>query len=388
MKCANCGAELKVGCIYCAVCGHEAQIVSDYNILEDELLNSLLNEEKKANTKPEAKPPAAAKQPKEPPKKKKKNMVPFVIAGVTLVIVLALTIFMGIRSSRNNSFDYQYSQGLVAKSNGDYTKAIQYFKRALELDEDNVDVMLELAKIYEKRETYDLEEKMLLQIISLDKQNREAYTMLIKLYDTQKKYEKIMALYESQKDTSLKSLFTDYLVVSPEFSQEPGTYDEEFEVKITSNASGEIYYSFGDTDPTVSGIKYVSPLKITEGDTKINAVIKDSRGLYSDIITAEYRVKFIAPSEPQVSPRSGAYTERQQIVITVPENCTAYYTWDGSTPTDSSIPYAGSFEMREGNNVLSIIVYDSHGLSSKVVKYNYIYLPEVLEDEAADDYME
>ena len=28
MKCANCGAEIKLGCVYCSVCGKEAQIDS------------------------------------------------------------------------------------------------------------------------------------------------------------------------------------------------------------------------------------------------------------------------------------------------------------------------------------------------------------------------
>ena len=35
MKCANCGAEIKLGCVYCSVCGKEAQIVPDYNVEED-----------------------------------------------------------------------------------------------------------------------------------------------------------------------------------------------------------------------------------------------------------------------------------------------------------------------------------------------------------------
>ncbi len=45
MKCANCGAELQVGSVYCSVCGEEAQIVSDYSILEDDLLREMLNGE-------------------------------------------------------------------------------------------------------------------------------------------------------------------------------------------------------------------------------------------------------------------------------------------------------------------------------------------------------
>ena len=45
MKCANCGKEIKVGSVYCQYCGEEAMIVSDYNVLEDEVLQSLLEDD-------------------------------------------------------------------------------------------------------------------------------------------------------------------------------------------------------------------------------------------------------------------------------------------------------------------------------------------------------
>lgn len=48
MKCANCGAEIKLGCVYCSVCGKEAQIVPDYNVEED-ILKELLEEDDKPN---------------------------------------------------------------------------------------------------------------------------------------------------------------------------------------------------------------------------------------------------------------------------------------------------------------------------------------------------
>ena len=38
MKCVKCGAGRKEGCVYCSVCGNEAQIVSDYSVLEDDYL--------------------------------------------------------------------------------------------------------------------------------------------------------------------------------------------------------------------------------------------------------------------------------------------------------------------------------------------------------------
>ena len=36
MKCAKCGAELKKGCLDWYVWGHKEQIVSEYNVLEDD----------------------------------------------------------------------------------------------------------------------------------------------------------------------------------------------------------------------------------------------------------------------------------------------------------------------------------------------------------------
>jgi len=65
MKCAKCGAELKKGCLYCSVCGHEAQIVSDYNVLEDDYLRSLLKDGE-GEKNPQEKEP-------EPKKTKKKK---------------------------------------------------------------------------------------------------------------------------------------------------------------------------------------------------------------------------------------------------------------------------------------------------------------------------
>ncbi len=385
MKCAKCGAPLKVGCIYCSTCGHEAQIVSDYNVLEDELLTSLMKEGEPSTIQPASKKqPVSTKQPAAKPqqpvnktinkKKKKKSIVPFIIAGITLALVITLVIFLNVRNYRSNSFEYQYSQGLLAKNSGDYAKAITYLKRALELDDDNIDVMMELAKLYQKRDNKEYLEAILLQMIAQDKENRDAYTMLISLYDSQKKYDKILSLQDSLQDSPLKSMFADYAVEAPRFSETPGSYNEEMTVELLAKEGHEIYFTLDDTDP-VNGQKYVSALAIEEGNTVIKAIVKDSRGLYSEVIRGEYQVKFEAPANPVISPKGGTYTEEQQITITIPVDCTAYYTWDDTTPTRESTRYEGSIQMPEGNNVLSVIVYGKHDLSSRVVKCNYIYQP-------------
>ena len=45
MKCANCGAELNPGTLYCPKCGCEVQVVSEQSVLEEELLDILRDDE-------------------------------------------------------------------------------------------------------------------------------------------------------------------------------------------------------------------------------------------------------------------------------------------------------------------------------------------------------
>lgn len=74
MRCANCGAELKVGCVYCSVCGKEAQIVSDYSLLEEDFLKGLLKEKKQTLQK--AKQGIAKKNAKQGTPQKAKQVAP------------------------------------------------------------------------------------------------------------------------------------------------------------------------------------------------------------------------------------------------------------------------------------------------------------------------
>lgn len=375
MKCANCGAELKVGCIYCSVCGHEAQIVADYNVLEDDYLKALLEEENKAKEKPQAKPEEKKKTPVKK-QKKKKHWFPIILAVLVICVVAALVIVMSVKKQRENSFDYQYAQGILAENEKDYTKAVQYLQRALELDEDNTEVMMRLAGIFEKEADDSLEENMLSKILKLEPENKSAYEMLIALYDSQKKYMKITELYEKLKDTGLEELFENYVVLPPEFGAEEGTYHEEMTVELTAQSGCTIYYSLGELDPVTNGRVYDGPISLKEGETEIRAVARDERGFYSDVAAAKYKIEFVAPNPPAVAPVSGFYTTAQTITVSVPEDSVVYYTWDGTSPTTDSTRYEGPLEMPEGNNVLALLAVNSHGLSSRVVKFNFIYLPE------------
>ena len=88
---------------------------------------------------------------------------------------------------------------------------------------------------------------------------------------------------------------------------------------------------------------------------------------------------------PAVSPDGGTYHEQKSVHVTVPSGTTVYYTWDGSTPTSNSSVYRGVLDIPEGNNVLSLVAIDDNGLSSEVLKCNYIYYPTSTTDSDTQD---
>lgn len=382
MKCANCGAELKLGCVYCSVCGHEAQIVPDYNVLEDDYLKNLMDEEDKARTQREAEAERRRREEQNRRKrqqqeqKRKKKIMALWGAGAAVLVIILIVVLAVVGNSRKNSFDYQYEKGMSCVEEGNYTKALDYFKAASSIDPENTDVLLELAKIYEKREEDSSLEASLLEILTLEPDSREAYTMLISLYDRQKKYDDIMALYGKLTDDSLKDLFADYVVELPQLSAEGGKYTDDVTVELSAPEGYVIYYTLDGTSPIERGKRYEEPIELDQAkDYTLKAASRDERGIYSEVVTAEYEINYEAPDSATVSPAAGTYTEAQPVTINVPEGCRAYYTWDGSTPNQTSDVYSAPLEMPEGNHVLSILVVDDHDLASPVVRYNYFYQP-------------
>ena len=74
MKCPNCGNELEPGKIYCDHCGHEIQIVPDYDPLDELLIGREEPEEPGSGTTPNPETPVENRE-KKPFREKKKPMV-------------------------------------------------------------------------------------------------------------------------------------------------------------------------------------------------------------------------------------------------------------------------------------------------------------------------
>lgn len=400
MKCASCGAEIKVGCIYCSVCGKEAQIVSDYNLLEDDFLRDVLREKQEQAAKEakliaeqaklerkktagtssqtqggeKGKHTGSSNSPQSKGRKIKKRLI-FAGASIVLLAVLIVAIIMLTNYSREHSYDYQMEQARKNQRETNYREAEAYVKRALELEPESLEAKFFLADIYLLRGAEPQAVSLLQEMCGEWKDNPKIYRRLIEIYEDQRDYPSIRTLSETTEDTEILELFSEYVPDTPEFDLPQGVYEEEISVGILSDAGCEVYYTLDGSKPE-KGKKYQQPIPVEPGKTiKIRAVACSPYEFYSEEIEGEFQVELQNPEVPKVSPSGGCFYAPHEITVTVPEGCKVYYTWDSTDPTEDSQQYTQPIGMPEGNNILSLVLIDQYGMSSNVLRCNYIYMP-------------
>ena len=168
MKCAKCGAELKEGCLYCSVCGHEAQMVNGYSVLEEDYLKALLTDEASKDTSSEE---TENQKKKAEGHHKKKKQTPWIALGcvAAVVVVIAIGAIAYVRYQNNNSYDYQIEMAEKELVDLNYEKALSYYKNALTLSPNDINARAAMAEIYLARKEYDSALVLEMEIINLDK---------------------------------------------------------------------------------------------------------------------------------------------------------------------------------------------------------------------------
>ena len=72
----------------------------------------------------------------------------------------------------------------------------------------------------------------------------------------------------------------------------------------------------------------------------------------------------------------GDTAQETELYITAQENCSIYYTWDGSDPTENSEKYTEPILVPEGDWVLSVVaISDKTGLRSEIYRSEFSYHP-------------
>lgn len=369
MKCTKCGADIKKGNLYCSKCGEEVQIVSAYNVMEDEFFLDFQNEtldDEEPETMSEG---FLALQ-------KKKLYISILCAFIGFLTLLIPPFLTRMHSGAAEVKPDRYKEFLCALSEADDKRAEECLNLALEETPEELSGYFWLAWLYGKQGAGEQQIETLRHILSLDKENIYACKELIEAYVRAGDFETLHELTEDYSDSRLAALFSEYSVEAPVAQLESESTRPGDVLTITAAEGLNIYYTLDDTSPITNGTLYYAPIYLEAGSYTLQAASCNEKGYYSPVISEQFTVETVYNLEmPRVTPDSGEFLVPQTIYVNVPEGCSAYYTWDGSEPTIYSKKYNGGISMPVGNNVLSVILVDEYGNTSSVQRVNYIYMP-------------
>ena len=384
MICSKCKNEIENGLIYCPHCGESIQLVPNYDILEEELLTSIVEDKDKtvefaegvyANVEEQSLINSGDLQSlnnanTDGPEYSNRRFVVRVsiITGTLILFVLLIFVIINLYT---NSYNYLYQHAVDAESIGKYTDATYYYREAALADDKSYDAVYNWGRMCFEIKDYNNCVEAMLAAHELDSTSTDIYIYLTKSYYALGETKKIYDLLGNTENQDVRELITSYIIFPPSFSIEEGEYNQDIELEIKSIDGYDIFYTLDGKDPTIQGFKFRHNVILTEGTTTINAVCCTEDGEYGEIVSKTYTISYDAPSMPIVTPSGGVFFEETLISIEVPEGASAYYTWDGSTPTEASTLYTGSFPVLPGGSVLSVIIIDKHGNVSEQYKSEF-----------------
>ncbi len=371
MKCKNCGEKIGEGNLYCSRCGAEVQIVSPVNVMEEEFFLDFQNRE--MHRKPSEQSDGelygqAAKQYR----RSLAHMRVFVAVSAVVFFLSAFLIYA--YSMRKPLAADPYTELVTALARQDPDAVSEQLGRMEAQDAEGCTALLWRAWYYGMQGQTEQQMELLMQILEREPDNRYACRSLLALYVEAEDFESVYGLYERYEDQPLAELFTDYLVDEPVITTQPKAGIGNM-LTLTAADGLNIYYTLDGSSPVQNGILYYAPIMLEAGTYTVTAVACNEVGYYSPVVTTTVTLEQQYTLDmPQVTPDSGTYASPQTIRVNVPQGCTAYYAWNG-TPSAASAKYTGGITMREGNNVLSVILVDVYGNESSIQRMNYIYMP-------------
>ena len=380
MICNSCGKEIEAGRVYCPYCGKEIQLVPNYNVLEEELLSKIVEDPdmdrsfaegvyKQTETNEE-------KQPAKPaPAPVKKSHNKFIISMLCILTVAAVGIAGLAYYFSTNSFEHKLAAATSAEESSSYTRAYTLYKEAYDMKPDSFEALYGLGRACYYIKDYDSAADYLSQALELEPASVEIYSYLLDSYKALEDADSIAALAKDAPNDKIADLIRQYVVTPPEFSLEGGEYTDTVTVYLSGDDNCQIFYTTNGKDPTLSGKLFSGPITIQEGTTVLSAVCLRNDGEYSQVASQEYVISYSGPSMPEVDPGEGTFDSPVTITVAVPAGGQAYYSWDGSDPSDGGILYKDGIPIISGDSILSVVVFDKKGNKSPVYRGTYHYYP-------------
>lgn len=212
MKCSKCGSEIKKGNLYCSDCGAEVQIVSAYNVMEDEFFLDVQHQtagEAGTEQQGELSEELSCEMPRA---MRRRNLCLGMSAAALGFCVLLFFAFFVLRKDADvvSAARGSYEQAVEAMAQSDFAKAEQAFAGAKAKQPEELSNYFWQAWLQGQQGKTDAQKETLKAILLLDRENIYACKELIGIYVDQGDFEALHALSDVYEDSRLSALFSEY----------------------------------------------------------------------------------------------------------------------------------------------------------------------------------
>ena len=297
--------------------------------------------------------------------------------GAILLVVLILAGVLLLRPS-GNSFDDAITKGRAAYEEGDYKEAVSEFEKAFIIAREKDEIVeindrISLGDSLNRTGRSDDALSILRQVLETDPQNIDAYELVICILKDNGRYDDINKLVAGSQDKDIYSRFAGYMTMPPDFDMAGGEYNEEFDLSLSAENEGAIYYTLDGSEPDSSDELYLEPLHIGEGETVVTAVCINAYDMMSPPVSMKYTVRFDTPPDPEIEPDSGNFSQPRYIepVISGNDIDKVTYTTDGTDPTADSEVLDKMIPMMLGKNTYKFLAFSDKGVSGNVIERDY-----------------
>lgn len=405
MICPKCGNEIAEGHLYCEVCGEEIQIVPDFDLQVEESIHVTLSsvagdvktapivdakgitkeiptdvvkreikqddirkeETERKDKKQQTRRPA--RRIKQGQKTKKYPYMPYVFAGIALVVIAAVALLLLL--NRKPKPEEWYPKALTQYRQGEYDLAIESLfelQKVAPLDRES---SLLLSDCYFAKNQPDEAIGVLKSAFAGNENDPEYLKRLLDTYIASDDKNAIAELLEETDNEEIRTAYADYIADPPLFSLESGTYTDDEQLSIISEEEGTIRYTLDGSEPDEESAVYSSPFIFDVGEHTVTAVFVNEKGMMSDPVQKTYVIEKKMLDDPVLLTEGGTYSDPKLIALEKPEGAVIYYTDDGSEPTAESNVYNQPIPMPIREKTFRFIVINAEGLTSEVVEATY-----------------
>lgn len=170
---------------------------------------------------------------------------------------------------------------------------------------------------------------------------------------------KVVASRAGYKTSSMLTAVYKVVVASPNFSVEPGLYNNFQYVTLSCDTAGAVIkYTTNGNDPLTSGVIYSGETIVVNANLSVKAYAYKVDLTPSIVKTGDYTISLFDTANPEFSLISGDYSGVQSLVLsTNTVGAEIYYTTDNTTPSKSNGQlYNGAISITRNMAVKAIAV--------------------------------